>query len=227
MRSLAQKGWLSMAMRPVFVVSEVSLVRKVDTEFVYHNGLSRAQRMRSAQSLREAFLTRYPDRKLLEVSRFSPEELGTRLSAFNLLVTLEDGMRVPVECAYQGGKVFEKGGPYTDLLTAAPKAAKTDPRLHESGSLVGYEWNGKPFPSVPVRLFYTWMYMKALRGDEEVSRQLCEYDAFTDIVFNPAKSINCQAYACAAYVALRRRGEVDQALEDPDFLSGLLRGMRF
>ena len=29
--------------------------------------------------------------------------------------------------------------------------------------------------------------------------------AFTDIVFNPEKSINCQAEACAYYVALRKK----------------------
>ena len=31
------------------------------------------------------------------------------------------------------------------------------------------------------------------------------YDAFTDIAFNLDKSINCQAEACAFYVALRKR----------------------
>ena len=211
-----------MAVRPVFVVSDDPLVRTVDTEFVYHNGLSRAQRMRSAKSLHEAFLRSHPQTRILEVSRFSEGEIGTQLSAFHLRITLEGGQQVPVEVAYQAGKVFEEGGPYTDLLTAAPKEAKADPRLRESGRFVGYELEGRPFPSRPVRLFYTWLYMQALRENEELSGLLCGYDAFTDIAFNPKKSLNCQAFACAAYVSLTRSGRLERALGEIGFLAGLL-----
>ncbi|WP_425604621.1 DarT1-associated NADAR antitoxin family protein [Stenotrophomonas sepilia] len=32
------------------------------------------------------------------------------------------------------------------------------------------------------------------------------YQAFTDIAFNPEKSVNCQAYSAALYASLRGRG---------------------
>ena len=212
-----------MASRPVFVVDNLSMVRTVDTEFVYHNGLSRTQRMRSAKSLHEAFLRRHPTKRLLEVSRFSSEELGIRLSAFNITLTLADGRKVSVETAYQAGKVFEQGGPYTDLLNGSSAEAKKDPRLARSGRIIGFELDGRSFPNSPVRLFYTWLYLKALNEDKDMLASLSCYDAFSDIVFNPKKSLNCQAFACALCVALQRRGQLERALDDLAFLAEILR----
>ena len=39
------------------------------------------------------------------------------------------------------------------------------------------------------------------------------YDAFTDIEFNPEKSVNCQAKAAALYVALFRQGVLEQCVD--------------
>ena len=66
--------------------------------------------------------------------------------------------------------------------------------------------------------------MHALDENKELADQICEYDAFTDIAFNPEKSINCQAYACAVYATLQRKGEVRNALESIDFLTSILGG---
>ena len=35
---------------------------------------------------------------------------------------------------------------------------------------------------------------------------MLQFDAFSDIAFNPERSINCQAYSAALYVSLSRRG---------------------
>lgn len=41
------------------------------------------------------------------------------------------------------------------------------------------------------------------------------YRAFSDIAFNPERSINCQAYAAALYVSLCERGLLtDELLKD-------------
>ena len=40
----------------------------------------------------------------------------------------------------------------------------------------------------------------------EIAEKLLDYDGFTDIVFNPQKSINCQARSCAIYVGMKRKG---------------------
>ena len=53
--------------------------------------------------------------------------------------------------------------------------------------------------------YYDYLYIKTAfknLSDEELE-QLASYDAFTDIEFNPARSLNCQARAAAIYRLLR------------------------
>ena len=212
-----------MASRPVFVADNNSYVRAIETEFEYFNGFSKVQKQKCSESLHAAYLKSHPDAKLLEVSSFSKSGLGNDLSAFNMLISLENGRKVPLEVAFQAGKVFEYGGPYKDLLDASPKKAKTDPRLSESGRIISFDFEGVSFSNEPVTLFYTWLYLHALNENQGLADQLYNYDAFTDIVFNPNKSINCQAYACAVYVSLRRKDEIDKALHEIEFISNVLR----
>ena len=50
---------------------------------------------------------------------------------------------------------------------------------------------------------------------KDLARQVVEYDAFTDIEFNPQKSVNCQARAVALFVSLCRRELLQRVLDDP------------
>ncbi|TOQ17962.1 DarT1-associated NADAR antitoxin family protein, partial [Vibrio parahaemolyticus] len=81
---------------------------------------------KSIQSLhQEAKVYGYND--LLEISSKSEVELGVSLSAFNLKITTKKHQRsFSVESAFQGSKVFERGGPYTDLFLADSLSAKRD-----------------------------------------------------------------------------------------------------
>jgi hypothetical protein len=51
-----------------------------------------------------------------------------------------------------------------------------------------------------------------LATDPELIEKLTAYEAFTDIEFNPEKSINCQARSAALYVSLHRAGLIKSAL---------------
>lgn len=53
-----------------------------------------------------------------------------------------------------------------------------------------------------------------------------EYDTFTDIEFNPAKSINCQAMAAAVYVSLRKEDFLAKALESTEDFVEVVYGIR-
>lgn len=204
------------------MVNTESFVTTIHTEFQFHRGLSRIQRQRSAISLREAIMRDHPEAKPLEVSSFSDNPLGVALSAFNLAYTMSDGRKVTVECGYHGSKVFEKGGPYTDLLEGTSMKAKKDPRLSESGRVIAFEFDGQTFPAAPVTLFYTWLYLHALDQNKDLADQLINYNVFTDIVFNPERMSNCQAHSCAVYCALRDMGTLGRALTDIGFLSDFL-----
>jgi hypothetical protein len=152
---------------------------------------------------------------LLEVSTKSDEKLGQHLSAFNLKVRTSGG-EISLESAFQGSKVFEAGGPYTDLYSAEPRAARRDPRLQNSGLLLRFEFDNSEFPLNPQTAFYDWLYMKALFPHREWLARLLQYVGFTDIEFNPERSINCQARSCALFVALRSQNLLESALQSPE-----------
>ena len=209
-----------MAHRPVFVIHKSKPYVDVCTpEFVWNRGLSPTQKKKNVTALHEAFRLRFPDRKILEISSKSSEELGVRLSAFNLMKYLPElEMSVPVECIYQGSKVFAGGGPYCDLYTATSRQAKKDARIKSSGIPEKFRFDGCDFPTNPTTVFYDWLYINALLENPELARQLMAYEAFTDIEFNPNTSQNCQARAAALFVSLHRAGLIDQCRDFDKFL---------
>jgi len=49
---------------------------------------------------------------------------------------------------------------------------------------------------------------------DDIYKSILDYDAFTDIEFNPKKSLNCQARACAVFVSLYRKNLLVSALKN-------------
>ena len=143
--------------------------------------------------------------KGLEISSKSKSERGQHLSAFYMKVRLDDREEIPLECAFQGSKVFERGGPFTDLYWKEPSDAKRDPRLKESGSLKGFKFQGFTWPLEPKTVFYDWLYISFLKRYRDWAPKLYAYGGFTDVEFNPHKSINCQARSCALFLSLIKR----------------------
>ena len=214
-----------MAKRFVYkAVAEPPYCTPLETIFTYYSGFSLAQKQRCIASLHQAYGVAHPEDHVLEISTKSTEPLGVALSAFNLTIATPAGS-VCVECAFQSGKVFEFGGPYQDLLEVSPVTAKRDERLRSSGAVVGFRFDGVDYPTEPKDLFYCWLYVNALTQDDGLFRRACAYDAFTDIEFNPAKSINCQAKAAALAVGLERAGLIGEALENVDSFALLAYGL--
>lgn len=217
-----------MAERPVFLPLPANppYVRTLSFALTWHGGFSASQKQRNVAALHAAAM-KAGVAPLLEVSTKSGEKLGQRLSAFSLRVKSESAGSIPLECAYQGSKVFESGGPFTDLFSVAhPRDAKRDRRLQESGRLIGFEFNGEYFPTEPKTAFYDWLYINAIfdhRDWLQKQSRFCDYAGFTDIEFNPAKSINCQARACALFAALMGNGLLEQAVETPMTFLELMR----
>ena len=210
-----------MSQRPVFVpIKRKPWTDVYMTEFQWNSGLSAAQKKKNVAALHQAFVARFPEKKVLEISSKSSEDLGVKLSAFNLTKFVPSlGKAVPVECVYQGSKVFAVGGPYTDLYTATSRAAKGDDRLRQSGELRRFSFEGKEFPLKAGSAFYDWLYVNALMEHPELSEPLLGYDGFTDIEFNPNKGVACQANAAALYVSLHRQGLLEQCRDFDAFLA--------
>jgi hypothetical protein len=198
-----------MAERPVFVpvMSGPTLVRTWDISFKWFAGMHFTQAQKSIDSLHEAAKQRMNVDKVLEISSKSKDPMGIRLSAFNLMVhTKKYRQSFSVECAYQSAKVFEHGGPYKDIREKTSREAKQDPRLRSSGKLTKFHLFEVDWELEPKTAFYDWLYINALHEEPELAEYVLEHRAFTDIVFNPDKSLNCQAYSAALYVALHERG---------------------
>lgn len=212
-----------MAKRPVFVPTPDSFpyVRAIEVEFDWHPGFSKAQAQRSIDSLHTAAaeLNLAP---VLEISSKSRDDLGISLSAFNLQLHIPGHSPFSIECAFQGSKVFESGGPYVDLYSRSSREAKMDERIRTSGNLVSFRLFGEDFPTVPPTAFYDWLYLRALLQNRSLADRLMRYRAFSDIAFNPEKSLNCQARSAALFVALSSM-QIDSVVEDKDYFLRLVR----
>jgi hypothetical protein len=205
-----------MAKRPIFIPYSDGLrfVREVDIEFKWNPGFAPVQKKKNIVALHEAAKLK-GFKQLLEVSTKSDIKLGERLSAFNLPVELDDGTSITLECAFQGSKVFENGGPYKDIYRKSSREAKKDERIRSSGKIISFEFEGFRFPNEPKTAFYDWLYSRALSPHREYLERFNEFDGFTDIEFNPEKSINCQARSCALFVSLVRKGLLDHVIKSP------------
>lgn len=207
-----------MAWRPIFLPKSdgKQLVFERYVEFEWFPGMSLKQKQRSVDALHTMAKARWGVERPLEISSKSDQDAGVRLSSFNLRFTTRGGRTLTVEAAFQGSKVFAGGGPYRDIFELQPKDAKRDPRLKDSGALTGFSFFGVDWPLEPRTAFYDWLYINALLKNPELADEALAYDAFTDIEFNPDKSVNCQARSVALYSALVRSNRLEIALASPE-----------
>lgn len=206
-----------MALRPIFIaIDEYPYVKEELIDFEWHKGMAVSQKQKSVRSLHNAAKEQIEELKILEISTKSEDSLGVQLSAFNLQVKLKSGHELPLENVFHASKVFENGGPFKELLSIPTHEVKRDPRLLESGNLIGFSSKGKMWPLTPKTIFYDWLYVNTLMSKSELKSQITDYNAFTDIEFNPKKSINCQARSAALFVSLTRKGLLKHFLSSSD-----------
>jgi hypothetical protein len=206
-----------LAKRPIFMplYDGPPYCTEVEVEFCWYPGMVQSQAQKSIASLHQA-AGKNGLVPLLEISSKATSSLGVALSAFNLCLRTPGGYTLSVECAFQGSKVFERGGPFIDLYTSTSREAKTDPRIRNSGEIVSFSFFGEEFPAFPVTAFYDWLYLRALIQNPQVADKLTSYIGYTDIAFNPKKSSNCQARAAAVFVALNKIGILKEAVASKD-----------
>ncbi|WP_333850989.1 DarT1-associated NADAR antitoxin family protein [Leclercia sp.] len=222
-----------MANRPVFVpkTEGPALVEIVNVDFAWSAGLSIVQKQKSIAALHDSFRQRFPQARVLEVSSKSAAELGRKLSAFNMGVTSRNGQFISVESLFQSSKVFTSAtgiqGPFRELMLLSPKEAKQSELLKNAGQLKHFSYcpseqrEAEIWALEPKSAFYDWLYLNAL-NIVPWKEELLAYSAFTDIEFNPVRSINCQAYSVALWCALRMRGLVCDAIPPRDAFIDLI-----
>ncbi len=212
-----------MAIRPIFIPTNqgIPLVKTMELEFSWYPGFAVSQKQKSITSLHE-IAEKEGLSPLLEVSSKSIDPKGAAYSAFRLKVEHSELGYIPLECAFQGSKVFLEGGPFTDLYEATPLEAKKDPRPKNSGPLHGFKFESDFWELIPQTAFYDFLYLNSLKEKLYLTDELLMYKGFSDIEFNPKKSINCQARSCALAVSLINRGDFEKVTKSKQlFLSYL------
>jgi hypothetical protein len=215
-----------MAKRPIFVPlhDDKRFVLERYVDFHWHAGFAKSQKQKSIRALHEMALREYGVQHPLEISSKSEDPLGVALSSFNLRFTTKLGRTLTVEAAFQGSKVFEHGGPFVDIFEKSPIEAKRDERLRSSGSLINFSFFGSDWALEPKTAFYDWLYINALLKNPDLVSQLTDRDGFTDIEFNPERSINCQARSAALFCALYHTEKLGLALESRENFLSLYKG---
>lgn len=182
-----------MAERPAFFIRNGKVISELFS-FEWFPGFAVSQKQKSIESLHNAIMRSDAGARPLEISTKSKEAVGAKLSAFNLRLN-----NYTLENIFQSSKVFENGGPYLDLLDVMPKEAKHDKRLQNSGSLKAFHYQNRDFPLTPRTVFYDYIYIAAVKESLAINdiNAISNYNYFTDIEFNPAKSVNTQARTAA------------------------------
>lgn len=181
-----------MANRPAWSIYEDFVISK-SFDFEWNGGFAVSQKRKNIVNLHKEIKEK-TNGKALEISTKSEVLFGQKLSAFNL--KLEGHI---LENVFQSSKVYEKGGPYLDLLEVEPRESKRDERHLTSGVLKAFEYKGQIWELEPKTMFYDYIYLVSVfeTFDDSELKELLDYDWFTDIEFNPKKSINCQARTVA------------------------------
>ncbi len=212
-----------MATRPYYRPLEKTVGCKTveSWQFEWHGGFAMSQKQKNVVALHEAIHLAEPEANILEISSKSLQPLGVSLSAFNLKFQHGDAM-CSVESVFQASKVFDGGiGPFPELYSHDSREVRNFVKEHAQWhSLLAFELDGVRWGLEPRTAFYDWLYIRALMANPELAEGVREFNAFTDIEFNPAKSINCQAAAAALYVSLCRNGKLEEAMSSREaFLS--------
>ena len=189
-----------MANRPFFIPTQDQnkFVKRETVDFQWFSGFAKSQKQKSITSFHENILKKFKIKKVLEVSTKSRDIIGIKLSAFNLKIKIKD-QEYFLESLFQGSKVFLDMGPHEDIYEKKSIDAKTDERIKRN-DMKEFSFFGEKLPLDFD--FYSWLYFIALNQNKDLANEIINYEAFTDIEFNPEKSLNCQAYSAALYCSM-------------------------
>ena len=182
-------------------------------EFKWNPGFAFSQKQKNVVALHDAIHRDDPSAKILEISSKSLQPLGVSLSAFNLKFLYGES-KCSVESVFQASKVFDgEVGPFPELYSHDSREVRHHVQEVSAGRrLLAFEFDGIRWNLEPKTAFFYQLYIKALIANPELAKALLEFDAFTDIEFNPNRQVNCQAAAAAYYVSLCRTGKLEEAM---------------
>lgn len=204
-----------MAKRLYFVAkpSYQGLIVEKTIEFEGFRGETLSQKHKSIEAMHHAIRAFESGGRILEVSSVSPDEIGKRLAGTHLFFRTREGDVYSVANIFESSKVFEHGGPYKDLLYADPETVSEDPRLRNSGRLLGFYFEDQPYGLVPRNLFFDYIYIQALMEQKELHEEIRRYDMVTDLEYSMGSMFASSARACAYFISLSKAELLEESLK--------------
>nr|WP_143090048.1 hypothetical protein [Celeribacter marinus] len=193
----------------------------VEVDIHWHGGFAALQKQKNILALHQK-AKEMGISPVLEISTKSMQEVGKRLSAFNLKIEVH-GVMKSLESVYQSCKVFARSGQHGLLMDLDPFQAKKAVRELGQGEIIGFNFEGRDYASEPKNAFYDWLYIRAISPHEEWIKRNLNFAAYSDIEFTPHKSLNCQARAVAEFHALSMRDSVTDIVHNFERFAELLR----
>ncbi len=92
-----------MATRAIFISTKTKpYYRVIPVFFAWNGGFAKIQSQKNIRAMHREYHRYYPDGKILEISSRSEQDLGVKLSAFNLMTVVPSlKKKIPVECVFQ------------------------------------------------------------------------------------------------------------------------------
>lgn len=205
---------MAQATRMAFISKDNKLYFKYYT-FEYFSGFAISQKRKTIEAFHKV-IREDGINNVLEVSRKNENEIGAKLSAFNLMISVEN-KSYPVECIYQASKVFNDIQ-YKECQYMEAKDAKRYVKEKMDSNkltLTSFKFGDKVFSNYPKSLFYDYLYILALSQNKELALEIINYDCFTDIEFNHKKQFVSQARSCALYKYLYENNQIEMFLNKP------------
>jgi len=197
-----------------FIVKDNKIYEK-EYKFDFFGGFALSQKQKTIDAFHKE-ISKDGILDILEISRKSKNQLGNALSAFNLMITL-DNNKYPLESVYQSSKVFNNNIQFIEVLNLSPLEAKrTIKERVEKDNLIltAFKCLGMDFPLFPKTLFYDYIYVVALIQNPNISKEIVNYYCYTDVEFNHKKQFASQARACAIFKYLYDNDILKETIED-------------
>lgn len=207
-----------MAIRKVFYIKNNKIASNA-YDIKWNGGFSLSQKSKNIDELHYLISSEFnvPKDSILEVSTKSSIEVGKILSSFNLKLEV-NGVNYPLENVYQSSKVFRSTLgviQYNEVLKTTPSKAKEVLKQQDHKTLIGYKFMDKDFPLNPPFMFYDWIYIRAVSQVLNIGDIVLRYHYYTDIEFNPTRSVNCQARSLVLYKWLIINDKLKDYLANP------------
>lgn len=153
--------------------------------------------------------------QILEVSPYGGPE-GKACTPWLLKLKTQDGKFHPVAALYEAAKVFEHGGPYEDLKEKRPEEILGDPRLRQSGNLMGFHFEHEAFTTTPRHKFFDYLYNRALKERADLHEALLKAEIITDVTYQMSSMYLSPARSVSYFISLYQKGLLEKVLSSSE-----------